>query len=253
MAKNPPKTKKAEEDEIALVVQKIKRQIDRLEGFLGGSGGSGSGSSGFGPGSPVTIVDSSGAVIGTGHVDQGGVVRTDITRTTVVRRSSGPSEWSVSTGGFGGTESTSGSDTGPGAQEGGAGPSSFESGLKIPPLFYISPRIFEFHDALENWQETGCAPIYFSYRPFYSPIPIRIDVGVKVGAPKELADGTRIPPWEAQDQAARAAETAALQIIAELRAGALTTGQIQKRFTGYMFGQLALLNQGYRVTGCVPG
>jgi hypothetical protein len=239
MAKKRIKKKKAEQDATVLAIHEIQHRLELLE-----SGGTDGG--GLGPGTQVTVVDSSGTVIGTGRVTRGGVVRTDIVRTTVVNRTPGGTDQTVTGGGWSVTTSTTDTTT----DTGGA---IRRSGGAIPPLFYVSPYIFDFHDVNDNWQETGCAPIYFSYLPPFSPIPTRIDVGVKVGAPKELADGTVIHPWDAQAATATAAEAAALEIIAELRAGALMVGQIQKRFTGYLFGQLALLGQGYRVQGCVPG
>jgi hypothetical protein len=39
----------------------------------------------------------------------------------------------------------------------------------------------------ENWQETKCVKIVFAYGSLYLPA-IRITVGVRVGAPRQLAE-----------------------------------------------------------------
>jgi hypothetical protein len=236
------KVKAADEDPTLRMLHELAHRIDHLEQAFSGGGTSSSG--GSRSGGRVTIVDSEGTVIGSGTVDpSSGVVRTDIVRTTVVTKQSSSGRWSVAGSGAG--------DISDAVSTGAPGQGTPTMGTIGTP-FYINPDTFNFRPTQDNWQETDCVKIVFAYgSPYISPM--RIQVGVRVGAPRQLANGHSVSVREAQLNSANAATVAATEIIALLDEAALDPSGIQPRFTGFMGGALLANGEGYRVNGCFPG
>jgi hypothetical protein len=119
--------------------------------------------------------------------------------------------------------------------------------------FYINPDAFDFapDPTTSNWQITSCVCIVFGHA---SPIQsmMKLEVGVIVGAPRELRDGKKISVREAQLDSANAAQAAAGIIKTMLDSGSLGPSEVHPRFVGFMGGAIESTGLGYRVRGCYP-
>lgn len=125
----------------------------------------------------------------------------------------------------------------------------------MPPgvPFTVDPDVFKFSPDpnVANWQQTPCVEIIFAYGSIFLP-PIRLRVGVEVGAPSKLRDGRELGVREAQLDSSNAAQAAAYIVIGALDAGLVDPSEVQPRFVGYMGGAMLPLGMGYRVRGCRP-
>lgn len=119
--------------------------------------------------------------------------------------------------------------------------------------FYINPDVFDFapDPTTSNWQTTSCVCIVFGYgSPFMDMM--RLEVGVIVGAPRELRDGRQLSVREAQLDSANAAQAASGIIKIMLDSGTIGPSEVQPRFVGFMGGAIMSTGLGYRVRGCYP-
>jgi len=117
--------------------------------------------------------------------------------------------------------------------------------------FFINPDVFDFapDPTTPNWQTTSCVCIVFGYGSPFLPM-MRLEVGVIVGAPRELRDGRKLSVREAQLDSANAAQAAAEIIKIMLDSRTLGPSEVQPRFVGFMGGAIMSTGLGYRVRGC---
>lgn len=208
-----------------------------LGGFGGDGGSSGGAATEGGGGGGFAVVDAGGQVVGSAHVAPDGAVEIDGTETTVVDESSGVKVRTVGIA-FGGLDA----DLLASLLEPDEGPTP------AAPSALIDPQMFVFRRVVENWQETRCVAIHFRQNAG-GPV---FKLGVKVGVPIRLADGTLVTPERAQLEAATDATAVALRMAAALESGAVNPSEVMALFWQEM-ARLMLVHQiGYRVQQCRP-
>ncbi|MCG5435369.1 hypothetical protein [Micromonospora foliorum] len=230
--------------------------FDDLRWLRHAHAGSGAGTGSAGPTAHDTVflVDSSGRVVGTAHHNpETGVLETDTRETMTVYRTSHPDIVPF-------VPATVPADL-PIPQQAEA-PKHHpepvaqpqESGEETPTTDVVDPSVFLFRATGENWQETGCvrAVVFHHGGSAFAP-PTEIVVGVNIGVPRRLRDGTPVTWQEAQIDSGVAAQGAADKIKALLNTHAIVPSQVQPLFAGYMGGALMAHGIGYRLNQCWPG
>lgn len=206
----------------------------------------------------VLLVDTSGQVVGTAHHNpETGVLETDTRETMTIYRTSHPDIVPFAPATFPADlplpqQSEPPEPPAERTPEPVAHPRA--SGEETPTTDVVDPSVFLFRATGDNWQETGCVrAVVFRYGGSAFAPPLEIVVGVNIGVPRRLRDGTPVTWREAQIDSGVAAQGAAEQIKTLLTSHAIVPSQVQPLFAGYMGGALISHGIGYRLNQCWPG
>jgi hypothetical protein len=244
----PDKVLAAEEDDTALAMH-AEHLLDELadEGGGGGVGDSGGPTSSGSEavveatsGDGVPVVDSTGTVVDTAHVNpETGMFETDTPETTVIEESSG----SPTTPGGGG-------DLGTPTETPAAPGDQAQPDMGAMPHGAVPPEAFHFTPDTQNSQRSQCVAIVFAAATPFGPA--RIIVGVQVTAPLRLRDGRPLTPREAQIDSSSAATATAEALADLLTEGILIPTQVRALFWQRMNEIMMAQGIGYRVQNCTP-
>ncbi|MEU1587830.1 hypothetical protein [Micromonospora sp. NPDC005710] len=203
----------------------------------------------------VWLVNSAGEVVGTAHHNpETGVLETDYQETMTIHRTSHPEIVPFVPATVPLNVAIPQQVVPKKYPEPVSHPQPQESVAETPTTDVVDPSVFIFRPTGENWQETGCVrAVVFRHGGSAFEPPVEIVVGVTIGVPLRLRDGTPVTWREAQIDSGVAAQGAAERIKALLTTHAIVPAQVQPLFAGYMGGALTSHGIGYRLSQCWPG